>query len=375
MGVTSRNDTATSASQPTGLRVRRCDPFTDPRWEAFVSAHPNALIYHSPAWMRVLQRGYGHKVIGLACEDAGGQLRGVLPLAYSRGVYTGTRLASLPRTPVTGPLALDVHALGLLVETAVTLAARRLGVRLELRTQSTELDGLVNGLVGVPWEETYVLHLPERPELLRFGTSRNHARIKWAVNKADRMGVRVRLAEKKADLRAWYPLYLDAMRRHVAVPRPYRFFEALWDELQPVGMLRLLLAEQQERQPSMLAGSMLLMAGVTVFYAYNGVLPYAMSLRPNDAIQWRAIHDACRDGYSYYDFGEVIAGNCGLASFKTKWGAQRRCLYQYTCPPPRPESTGPGRSNGHASKLAAIAWQHLPLRMTAVLGEGIYRYV
>jgi hypothetical protein len=37
-----------------GLSVIEVDPESDACWQAFVAAHPDALIYHHPAWLRVL---------------------------------------------------------------------------------------------------------------------------------------------------------------------------------------------------------------------------------------------------------------------------------------------------------------------------------
>ena len=37
------------------MRVVEVDPQTDPRWEAFVAAHPDGLVYHHPAWLQALQ--------------------------------------------------------------------------------------------------------------------------------------------------------------------------------------------------------------------------------------------------------------------------------------------------------------------------------
>src|SRR5215208_1775194 len=87
-------------------RVMEIDPQVDPRWEAFVAAHPDGLIYHHPAWLQVLEREYGHRPICLAYEDSDGSLQGVLPLCHTRGIpfnrtseVAGRRLSSLPRTP------------------------------------------------------------------------------------------------------------------------------------------------------------------------------------------------------------------------------------------------------------------------------------
>lgn len=371
-----------SPSARIGLRVVQVDFLRDPRWEEFVTVHPEGTVYHHPAWLEALERGYSCKPFGLACQETEGKLRAVLPLVHTQGILTGRRLTSLARTLIAGPLALDTEAAAAVVQVAMGLRRRLPNTRLELRVNSPRLEGLADGLVGVPWQETYVLELPPRVEELRFGNSRNHTRIKYSVNKAARLGVEVRSARSEDELRVWYTLYLDTMRRHIAPPRPYRFFEALWRIMVPRGMIRLLLAERRDawnERGELVAGSMLLMCGQTVSYAFNGMRREAAWLRPNDAIQWRAIHEACRDGYRYYDFGEVAVGNQGLARFKSKWGAEPQWLYKYCYPAPTPsteytEVEAATAGEGQARRLAHVAWGRLPLRLTALLGKCAYRY-
>src|SRR5687768_3636352 len=72
-----------------GFRVIAVDAHRDPRWEAFVSAHPQATIYHHPGWIAALEAEYGRTCIALACEERGGQLRGILPLMTTAGLPWG----------------------------------------------------------------------------------------------------------------------------------------------------------------------------------------------------------------------------------------------------------------------------------------------
>lgn len=405
------------------MRVVQVDPQSDPRWAAFVTAHPDGLVYHHPASLRTISSEYHRKPICLLCEDEDGQVRGVLPLLRTRGLpflrggqLTGRRLSSLPRTPVAGPLALDKEATSALLRAAVERVKREQGgAVLQLKVwplnsqtghESIEAASTPDGLVRVPWRLTYTLELTGRPEDIRFGNSRNHGRIKWAVNKATRMGVRVRRAETEDDLRAWYSLYLDSMRLHAVPPRPYRFFKASWDFMRPRGLMRLLLAEQVEtdqsqsqedeegqaeevgpkidkmrqpprlgQTPHLLAGSIFLMLGRTEFYAFNGSRRDSLSLRPNDAILWQAIHDACAEGYRYFDFGEVVEDNHGLAEFKGKWGAEPHRLYRYYYPAPKELEPDSFQTRSRARELVNAAWSRLPLRATALLGDWINSYL
>jgi CelD/BcsL family acetyltransferase involved in cellulose biosynthesis len=363
------------------LRVVECDPRVEPRWEAFLRTHPDALVYHHPAWLDVLAREYGQEPIGLACESRDGELVGVLPLFRGRGLRfrvegqsAGGRLVSLPRTPVAGPVAADRESAARLLDAAVGHAGAA-GVRLQLKVEGRGLDGLVDGLEGMPWLPTYARELPDEPDGLRFGNSRNHARIMWAIGKARKHGVDVRPAESEEDLRAWYRLYLETMRTHAVPPRPYRFFAALWRELRPRGLMRLIVAERREADgPRLLAGSVFLMFGRTVFYAYTGAHAEGLRLRANDVIQWRAMHDAVKGGFRRYDLGEVSEDDPGLVDFKKKWGTTPTLLYRYYHPPLDPEGAGVLESGRRLRTLGSKVWRRLPLGLTAVVGDRLYRY-
>lgn len=355
--------------------VVEVDPCGDVRWKNFVTAHPEGLIYHHPLWLQVLEQAYGYECFGLAYQNDVGELEGVLPVARSQSPLTGHQLSSLPRTPVAGPLALDTGRNTSLVEAAVRMTLFQPGTRLQLKSAKPLVDVDVMGLRSQVWDATYILMLPDNPMELRFGDARNHSRIRWAVRKAARLGVRVRPAEKEDEVRSWYDLYLDTMRWHAIPPRPYRFFEACWKLLGPAGHFRLLLAEYQEGpQRRLLAGSVFFMAGQTIFYAFNGRRRKDLSLRPNDAIHWRAIHDACYEGFRRYDFGEVVDDNRGLAQFKSKWSAEPSRLYRYYYPTQRELETGLLRPGTRTRRVVDAAWRRLPIKGTAVLGDFLHRF-
>ena len=239
------------------LRVVEVNPSTDPRWDAYVEAHPEALVYQHSAYLRALEREYGTRVVSLASETRDGRIVGLLPLMWTRGVpfargpLAGRRLASLPRTPVAGPLADGDEAIALLVEAAVARLGGKPPAQLQLKPPANaqpsagSLDR-IPALARVPWRITYVVELPPPGRDLRFGDSRNHARIRWAVGKAERAGLRIRSADSLEDVWRWYPLMLKTLRTHAVPPRPMRFFDALWCEFAPRHMIRLLLAESRD---------------------------------------------------------------------------------------------------------------------------------
>ena len=384
-------------------RTVEIDVHRDHRWADFVSHHPGALIYHHPNWLAVLEREYQQKCIGLACEDQSGGLKAILPLFYSEGLPFRVgrrsliaRYCSSPRTPVTGPLAVDDASMTAILSQAIDLIRRGAGLQLEIKSYEKSLGALVPELTSVSWGSTYVEELPAEIDSsrwedfcesvrfprecgpcndckqLRFGNARKQHRVTWAVNKAVNLGLQVREAESEVDVRQWYRLYLESMRYHSFPPRPLRFFLDLWSTLQPKGQMRLLVAERSEKaHKRMIAGSIFLRFGQTVFYAFTGCAHRDLQLHPHDIIQLESIRDSCRNGFRWYDFGEATEHQ-GLAQFKAKWGTETRPLYRYYYP------GTVGSVESKASSVVSLlrrGWRTLPLGLTATLGEKLHRYM
>ena len=57
------------------------DP-ADPRWDAYVRAHPRGTLYQLGAWARILGEAYRFTPRYLAAAGAQGEITGVLPLLY-----------------------------------------------------------------------------------------------------------------------------------------------------------------------------------------------------------------------------------------------------------------------------------------------------
>lgn len=384
------------------LSVVELDFCKDPRWESFVSSHPDALIYHHAGWLSALESEYGQKCVSLACVDEQGRVCAVLPLFYTKGlplnlgtVSTGRRLSSLPRTPMAGPLSTSQSAATAIVQHAVELARSQPGLQLEIKTKIADLEKSVSDLTCRSWRPTYVAELPARAEgaawedfwetlrlprpcvscqdcrRLRFGNARRQHRVNWSVNKAIKLGLEVRDAQSEAELAVWYQLYLLTMRHNAVPPRSFRLFQSLWLSLRPAGQMRLLLAEQnKDGQKRLVAGSVLLQFGQTVFYAFTGCAPEDFNLHPHDILQIEAIRSACKSGFRWYDFGEVTEDHEALAQFKTKWGGDPKELYRYYYPAPVEHTSIDG---GRFARSARKIWQRLPPKATAVLGDLIYR--
>lgn len=366
------------------LRVAEIDPWEDPRWEAFVTKHPEGTIYHHPAWLKALEREYRQRAVFLACEDPDGVLMGILPLLYTRGFplsgsrpLTGPRLSSLPRTPLAGPLSVEPAVTAELLREALqrTLAEPRL--RMQIKAHGEELSDGIDGIVRKPWRKSYIVRLAgTQGQAYEIPDNHDRGSIRRGINKAAAMGVRTRLADAEADLRVWYGLYLETMRRNFVPARPYRFFLALWDLLRSRGLMRLLLAEHHTDTGSrIVAGHLFFCFGNTVTYAFGASRSSDLLLRPNDMILWQAIQSASLEGYRFVDLGEVPEGDDSLARFKSKWGAERVRLYRYYYPDFQTTEHSSREREPAWMALAKLIWGFTPLSLTAWLGDRVYGYL
>jgi hypothetical protein len=378
------SDRQVSHSSTSRLRVIETDPQMDTRWTEFVLSHPEGSVYHHPAWLQALSKEYQQKTLCLACESEDGRLLATLPMMYTRGLpfniggpLTGRRLSSLPRTPLAGPLSSDDRATAAILRAAVARVREQSHVQLQIKLGGAELRGLVDGLFCLPWRNSYILSLPTTADgPFRISNGQDRARIKWAVSKAAKSGVIVRPAETELELREWYRLYLNTMRRNSIPPRPYRLFSGLWETLVPQGMMQLLVAEHRQGSESrIVAGSIFFLFGQTVSYAFNGSCAEDLSLRPNDAIQWQAINDACANGYRKFDFGEVPDQNHELAKFKSKWGAKPTRMYRCYSAPPKEAKAGGDYPKSNTTSLSESLWRRLPIKATEWIGDRMYSYL
>jgi len=62
------------------VEVQQLGPDLESAWDAFVRAHPEGTFFHLAGWREVLRRAFGHRTHYLVAL-AGGEVRGVLPLA------------------------------------------------------------------------------------------------------------------------------------------------------------------------------------------------------------------------------------------------------------------------------------------------------
>ena len=109
-----------------------------PVWADFVRRQGRLQLSYHPAWLSVLEQGLQHEPYVLEAVE-GGELRGILPLAFVQSRLFGRFLVSLPYLNYGGIVTDCEETAGHLVDRAIELAARLDTRTLELR-QEYDLD-------------------------------------------------------------------------------------------------------------------------------------------------------------------------------------------------------------------------------------------
>lgn len=360
-------------------KVKVLESFDETGWDDFVSSHPEGRIYHTSHWIKALRNESGTRNINLAYLDEEDNILGILPLLYTRGFPLGLgglpgskRLSSLPRTPLAGPLAFDGEIYNALIEKSVELVEQDNDTKLQIKLPDNSITYKRAKFTSVPWRETYIYEIPTADNEIRFGNSRNHSAIKRAVNKAERSGLKVRAVTSTEDLKQWYSMYLETMAFHVTPARSFSFFKELWEKLAPQNLMRVDLAVLNDKE--ILAGSVFFSFNDTVIYGFNGSRRDLFDFRPNDLLHWNAIHTAQKEGYKYYDMGEVQAEQEGLAAYKAKWCNLNKMIYHYYYPLEE-EDAKVSIDSAPSGNLKKTIWKKIPLPLTEVLGRFIYKYL
>jgi hypothetical protein len=362
------------------MRVTVVDAGADPRWDEFVRGHPDAGAYQLSAWARVLAEAYGYTPRYLALEE-GERVTGVLPLMSSYGIVTGKRLRSLPVVGSVGPLAASDDGYRALLEAACRLTESSGARSWTLHSRLGGYERLVPGLRLAGGFKTWVAPLPGDAEELRAGWKKSQNNLWRSLRKADRSGVTARMADGEDDLRRFYTLYEENVRRHRSLPYSWRLFALTRKLLSEAGVYRLVVAEHDGQ---VVAGGVLNVFRSNIDLVYNASSSDHLDLRPNHAVYWQAISWGIENGYRTYTMGQAPEGG-SLARFKQQWGGEPVDRFRYEF---RPGVSGDGASAAQTLRAAsnrmdtgdqrasrvAEAWSRAPLPLLRAAGELAYRF-
>jgi len=280
---------------------------------ALVAAHPEGLVYYTPAFRRYLLAVAGGECRSrLAVED--GRVTGVLPLLALPGPY-GVVLNSLPFFGSNGGILSITDA----AQSALLAEYDRVAAEVAVATW-----------ISHPFMDTVTPRHTLTDERIAQWTTLGGAALPAGIESSARRNIQKAKAEGVTVREDYAALpFLEATHRENMAAiggraKPASFFASL--QVMTAGRdWRLHVAERQG-QP--LAALLTFEAATTVEYVMPVVIESARTLQPTAAILAAAMTDAAARGFTRWNWGGTWLTQEGVYRFKKKWGADER-RYRY----------------------------------------------
>jgi len=340
----------------------------DTHLSASLEQEATGTFYYNQAWLDLIPKLYGYKLIPLTTTNADGQVTGFLPLCLMQSPLTGKRLVSLPFSDHCPLLAENEDSANDLIEQAIRLAQQKRVRYLELRSGLNEVLAKRSDMVRSDLFVSWLMPLSADADALWSGLRKP---IQHQIKKARKLGVQVRMAQSRADVMHYYQLHLQTRcKKHGMPAQPQRYFYDAWDAFAASGKMQLLLAEYEGK---VIASMILFASGTTLRYAYGASDDQYLQVAPNNLLMWTAISWGCTHGYSTLDMGRTSCDNEGLMEFKRRWGAVQEPLPYYYYP----QMQGLATTSEHSWKfrLLTACWRLLPLQVAGPLGGSLYKHL
>ena len=294
------------------MQVISIDPVTDSRWSTLGSA-PGAGLFHSPPWIGAIRSAYGFQPKAYLAVDATGSPRGGVAFCEIDDLL-GRRLVSLPFSDTCDPLLMEPEAWA-------PLRARLAEHRVPLALRCLD-DSFLSGdseFVVTKRARWHTLPLTAPVDEIR---SRFGATTRRGIAKAERAGVEIRPLEGQEGLAGFVRLHAQLRKRkYRMLAQPRSFFGAIAEQFGLTGGWHPLGAFHENR---LLAATVYLRWGDTLYYKFNASDPDGLALRPNNLLVWAGLRLAASLGCRALDLGPSDDNQPGLIRFKREFGATER---------------------------------------------------
>jgi CelD/BcsL family acetyltransferase involved in cellulose biosynthesis len=301
--------------RPAGdLAIVDVDPVADPRWSQLLRLQA-AGIFHSPPWLRVLSDAYGFEPRAYLAMDPHGVPQGGVAFCTVTDAL-GPRVLSLPFSDACDPLLASPHAWPALF---ARLQAHGLPLHLRcLDEPAPAADAQLSVAKRARW---HTLALGAGLDALWAGFEGGARR---AIRKAERAGVEVRPMEGPAAAADFRRLHVALRKRKYGLlAQPPAFFEAIARRFGEVDGWFPLGAYAGDR---LVAATIYLRWGDTLYYKFNASCLDALDERPNNLLVWAGISLARTLDCRRLDLGPSDDDQPGLIRFKRQFGAAEREL-------------------------------------------------
>jgi serine/alanine adding enzyme len=339
------------------LEVSQLEKNDHANWDAYVTSHPEASLYHDTRWLPVMRHVFDHECYYLLAKRAGA-VAGVLPLVRLQSPLFGDYMVSVPALNYGGVLAnSDATAASLLCEAAEL--ATSLGCS---HIETRDLKPL-----PVPWTQhtnriTMIRELPESAAQLdkEIGT-----KLRAQVKRPRREGATTKLGGTDL-VQDFYKVFAQNMRDLGTPVYPQAFFEEILSANPDNAWVVVVYVADKPAA-----------AGFLLRHRDRMEIPWASSLRiynrisVNMLLYWECLSLSIELGCTEFDFGRTSEG-AATYRFKQQWKSKPTPLIWHYYATPGSELPDLSPRN-EAFSLVVKAWQQMPLQLANRLGPFIVR--
>jgi CelD/BcsL family acetyltransferase involved in cellulose biosynthesis len=338
------------------------DPVTDPLWSQLVARHRSGL-FHSPLWLGAVQDAYEFRLRASVITDGTGDV--TAGIAFScLDAPPGPRLVAAPFCDACDPLLVHVEAW---TELLASLKAHEQPIMLRcLDVRPPDHHGF-----AVVKRARWHAVLLESTEDGRWRALDSSTRR--AIRKARREGVVIRPLSLGPDLTDFHRLHVALRKaKYRLLAQPLTFFEAIARRFQIADNWHALGAWLGDR---LIAGTMYLRWGDTLYYKFNASSLDALDVRPNSLLTWEGIELASTLGCRVLDLGPSDDDQPGLMRFKRQFGAEERELqFLRRDPPGWDDAPAQVQQRILGQITMRLTQPDVPDDLTARAGALLYRY-
>lgn len=190
-----------------------------------------------------------------------------------------------------------------------------------------------NQMHDVDAEITWVLDLTQYLETILQNMRKN---TRYYIRKAEKEGVRIFKSKKIEDLKKFYDVYEDTVRRQKWNAYNYEYLRKEFDVFSKEGDISIYLGDYQGQ---IIAASLFIYYLGETFYHHSGTLTEFQKVPASYLLQWESIKDSKERGMTKYNFFGIARDDnskhpwAGLTFFKKGFGGvEQRWMHAHDLP-------------------------------------------
>jgi len=338
------------------------------QWKELSTNSPHSNLSHLIEWNIILNKVYGYKSRYFVVEEDD-KIFAAFPSFIVDSLLFGKRLISVPIMEYGGIMysRFDREAFALLVEKVIEEGELEEVDYIELRSPSPAFIPILEKYGFVVNNNynycTFIINLNvDEYELWK---NLDKSSVKWGINKAEKEGIVIQSGRDLNDIKAFYDIYLEVMKKHGSPPEPFSYFVKIYDSLYPENLQFWFATINGEK----IASSVYFLKDNDIYWAYSVSKKEHLKCNPNNLLLWHVIKWGNKNGYENLIMGRTRKDS-GVYHFKKRWGGKYVPLPVYCYLMKKHKLPELDPDNGMYKILTSI-WSKLPMSLSRWIGPKI----